>query len=127
MTICGIVEHGKHLGRSLGFPTANIRPDPPVPELPANGVYAADFRVEDCPEPYMCMLNQGRHPTAPEGKPTIEAHLLDFDGDLYGRRVKVEYLHFLRPERKFDSLEALTEQLERDRDEVRAWFESARA
>ena len=126
MTIRGIVENGKHLGRTLGFPTANIRPDPSAPELPANGVYAAAFWVEGDPVARMCMLNQGRHPTAPEGKPTIEAYVLDYDGDLYGRRVKVEYLRFLRPEKRFESLEALTEQLRHDRDDVRAWFDSAR-
>lgn len=127
MILCGTVEPGKRLGRTLGFPTANVRPDDPGAALPANGVYAAAFRIGSEPAARMCMLNQGRHPTAPGGKPTIEAHLLDFDGDLYGRRVSVEYLCFLRPERRFDSLDALAEQLRSDRDAVRGWIAAARA
>ena len=70
------------------------------------------------------MLNQGTHPTAPEGKPTIEAHLLDYDGDLYGRRARVEYLQFLRPELRFDGVEALVAQLTLDLAATRAWFEA---
>lgn len=127
MLICGVVETGKRLGHRLGFPTANIRPDAPAPALPENGVYAAAFWTDDGAPARMCMLNQGVHPTAPEGKPTIEGHLLDFDGDLYGRRVRVEYLRFMRPERRFDGLDALSAQLTRDRDAVRAWIEAARA
>lgn len=125
--ISGTVEVGKRLGRRLGFPTANVRPDDPGIVLPPNGVYAAAFWVEDEPAAWMCMLNQGTHPTAPEGKPTIEANLLDFDGDLYGRHVKVEYFHFLRREHRFESLEALAAQLARDRDAVRAWIEASRS
>ena len=121
MTFDGRVERGKQLGRQLGFPTANIRPDG-APELPQNGVYAASVRLEGEAVPRACMLNQGVHPTVPEGKPTIEAHLLDYDGDLYGRRVRVTYLRFLRPERRFDGLDALREQLNRDLAETRRWF-----
>lgn len=124
--VCGRVEAGKHLGRQLGFPTANLRADEST-ALPENGVYAAAFWVEGEDRARMCMLNQGTHPTAPEGKPTIEAHLLDYDGDLYGRRARVEYLRFLRPERRFESLEALSEQLSRDRAATREWIGAARA
>jgi len=121
MTLDGRIERGKQLGRRLGFPTANIRPEG-SPALPENGVYAASLWIdgEDAPRP--CMLNQGVHPTVPEGKPTIEAHLLDYSGDLYGRRVRVAYLHFLRPERRFDDLDALRGQLERDLADTRRWF-----
>lgn len=126
MVIDGIVEPGKQLGRRLGFPTANIRPDAKDPRLPKNGVYVAAFWIDRADPAHMCMLNQGAHPTAPEGPPTIEAHLLDFDGDLYGRKVRVEYLHFLRPERRFGSLGALVDQLSQDREAVRAWVQSAR-
>ena len=73
----------------------------------------------------LCMLNQGVHPTLPEGKPTIEAHVIDSRGDLYGRRVRVEYLHFLRPEHRFSDVEALRAQLLRDRETVRAWLDAA--
>lgn len=126
MVITGIVEQGKHLGRRLGFPTANILPNEPLPVLPANGVYAAAFWVEGDALAQPCMLNQGVHPTVPDGKPTIEAHLLDFHGDLYGQQARVEYLRFIRPERRFESLEALTAQLARDREAVAAWLDAAR-
>ena len=122
----GIVEQGKHLGRRLGFPTANIRLDDPEASLPANGVYAAAIWLDGERAAWPCMLNQGMHPTVPDGKPTIEANLLGYDGDLYGRRVRVEYLHFLRPERRFDDLNALREQLARDRRAVQAWLDASR-
>ena len=115
--LTGIVEEGKHLGRTLGFPTVNIRPDAASPAH--NGVWAARIRVDEGGEWRWCMLNQGRHPTAPEGQPTIEAHILDFSGDLYGHRVTVEYERYLRPEKRFDSLEALTRQLAMDCEDVR--------
>ena len=127
MIVTGIVERGKQLGRRLGFPTANIRPDWTDGPLPENGVYAAAFWVEEEPLARPCMLNQGVHPTVPEGRPTIEAHLLDYDGALYGRRVRVEYLHFMRPERRFEDVGALAEQLRRDRRCVRDWIAAARA
>ena len=114
----GTVEHGKELGRKLGFPTANIHPDAEVP-CP-NGVYAAAIWLSGEPDPRPCMINQGAHPTAPGGKPTIEAHLLNYNGDLYGQKIKFQYLRFLRPEQRFDSLEALTAQLRRDRETTRA-------
>ncbi len=121
MTFTGTVERGKQVGRQLGFPTANIRPEG-APALPENGVYAAAVLLEGEAAPRPCMLNQGVHPTLPEGKPTIEAHLLDYAGDLYGRRVRVTYLHFLRPERRFDGPDALKAQLSRDLEAARQWF-----
>jgi len=126
VVITGVVEAGKRLGRRLGFPTANIRPDDMSQALPVNGVYAAAIWLEGEAGARPCMVNQGVHPTVPDGKPTIEANLLDFRGDLYGRRVRLEYLRFIRPERRFDGLEALTEQLTRDRRSVRDWLEAAR-
>lgn len=123
--ITGTVEHGRELGRKLGFPTANVRLEEPAPPLPANGVYAAALWVEGESAAHPCMLNQGVHPTVPGGKPTIEAHLLNYSGDLYGKRVRVEYLRFMRPEKRFDGLEALREQLKRDAHAVAEWLESA--
>lgn len=125
MIISGIVEQGKHLGRRLGFPTANIAPEATEGEWPRNGVYAAAFWLDGDDLAWPGMLNQGLHPTAPEGKPTVEVHLIGFSGDLYGRRVRVEYLRFLRPERRFESLEALAAQLERDRAGVLDWVRGA--
>lgn len=111
MKITGEIVHGKQLGRTIGFPTANLRPDDPAAVTAENGVYVALIAIEGYPQPLRCMLNQGSHPTAPEGAPTIEAHILDFDDDIYGRRAEVEYLTFLRPERRFPSLDALKAQL----------------
>lgn len=121
MIVTGTVVHGKELGRRLGFPTANLAPDGPVEG--ANGVYAAAIWIEGEPLPRRCMVNQGVHPTAPEGRPTIEAHLLDYTGDLYGRRARIEYLRFLRPERRFDGLDALQAQLGRDLEATRAYLD----
>lgn len=118
MKITGVIVHGKQLGRTIGFPTANVQPDGPAPA--ANGVYAAEIRVEGLPAPMRCMVNQGCHPTVPDGPPTIEAHILGFDGDIYGRRAEIEYLKFLRPERKFASLEELKAQLEQDLENTRS-------
>lgn len=120
MKISGIIVHGKQLGRTIGFPTANLQPDAPAAVTADNGVYVARIAIEGYPEPLKCMLNQGSHPTAPEGAPTIEAHILDFGDDIYGRRAEVEYLVFLRPERKFPSLDALKEQLKADLERTRA-------
>ena len=122
MKISGIIVHGKQLGRTIGFPTANLQPDAPAAVTADNGVYVARIAIEGYPEPLKCMLNQGSHPTAPEGAPTIEAHILDFGDDIYGRRAEVEYLVFLRPERKYPSLDALKEQLKADLERTRAYF-----
>ena len=122
MKISGTIVHGKQLGRTIGFPTANLQPDDPGAVTAANGVYVARITVEGYPESMPCMLNQGSHPTAPEGAPTIEAHILDFADDIYDRRAEVEYLHFLRPERKFPSLNALKDQLKADLESTRAYF-----
>lgn len=122
MIISGVIVHGKQLGRTLGFPTANLRPDREGAAADRNGVYVATIRLEGYPEPLPCMLNQGCHPTAPGGAPTIEAHILDFSDDVYDLRAEVEYLAFLRPERRFESLDALKVQLRRDLAATRAYF-----
>ena len=111
----GRVVAGKRLGRRLGFPTANIET---AEETPGRGVYAA--RAEADGGRYRAVMNIGRHPTAPDGPPTIEVHFLDFAGDLYGHDVTIEPVRFLRAERRFDSLEALRAQLERDCARARA-------
>ena len=110
------------MGRTIGFPTANLQPDDPGAVTAKNGVYVALISVEGYEQPMQCMLNQGSHPTVPEGAPTIEAHILDFSGDIYDLRAEVEYLHFLRPEKKFPSLDALKDQLKADLESTRAFF-----
>ena len=127
MIIEGIVEQGKHLGRLLGFPTANVAPLRWKGRWPTNGVYAAALWLDGDLRAWPGMLNQGVHPTVPEGKPTIEIHLPGFQGDLYGLPVRVEYLHFLRPECRFESLSALKAQLVLDREAVLNWLRAALA
>lgn len=111
MRIEGQVVHGKRVGRSIGFPTANLQADN-APEA-KNGVYAAWFFLDGRRLP--CMLNIGAHPTVPGGAPTIEAHIFDFSEDIYGRRVAVETAGYLRGEVRFSDINALREQLMRDR------------
>lgn len=119
-TVTGEVIRGKQLGSRLGFPTANIRYDMRRNAWPAEGVYAGVACVREAL--YLCVLNQGKHPTSPEGVPTVEAHLLDYSGgELYDEVITLEYLHFIRPEQVFPSLEALREQLSRDKQAARDW------
>lgn len=113
ITIKGRVVSGKHIGAGLGFPTANVAPVSEY-ELPPNGVYAARILLPGEAAPLDCVLNQGRHPTLPEGEPTIEAFILDFSGDIYGADVTVEYVEFIRGEIKFPDIEALKTQIARD-------------
>ena len=112
-TFSGEIIHGKHLGRTIGFPTANLE-CPTYPELPQNGVHIAVMQLHTgvyAGRIFPCVLNQGKQPTAPSGIATVEAHIPDFSGDLYGAQVTITYIRFLRPETKFASLDALKEQL----------------
>ena len=112
--IAGVVAHGDERGRELGFPTANLVPDEAL-AYPGHGVYAclADGRA--------AAVSIGVRPTFDTGRgELIEAYLLDFDGDLYGRALTVEFLERLRGERRFDSGEALVEQMRADVERTRA-------
>lgn len=110
----GFVEHGKQLGRTLGMPTANLLPDEKK-LLPPNGVYHTRVRIDGRDERYRGISNVGCKPTvSDENRVRIETYLYDFDGDLYGREMIVEFLHFCRPERKFDSVEAMKTQIAAD-------------
>ncbi len=120
-SLCGVIAHGKQLGRKLDFPTANL-PWPNGKAIPPKGVYAALADV--CGRTYMAAVNIGAHPTVPDGAPTIEANLLDFYGEsLYGKHMRLRLYQFVREERRFDSLEALREEVMRNREQVRAYFE----
>lgn len=118
----GVTVHGKRLGTELGFPTANLS-YPAGTDLPPDGIYIAEAQIDNrC---YAAILNQGNHPTTPEGSATIETHLLDYaGGDLYGKRLTLRYLHYLRPEIRFQTLEALKAQLSADRDDALRWLEA---
>ncbi len=116
-TLGGKVVRGQQIGRTLGFPTANVEP-PSWRAVPADGVYAADAVTADGSR-YRAIVNIGRRPTVGDHlPPTIEANLLGFDGDLYGQTLELAFLRRLRDERKFPSLEELRRQLDRDREEA---------
>jgi riboflavin kinase/FMN adenylyltransferase len=108
--IAGEVVEGSRRGRTIGFPTANVRSERPV--LLPPGVYACRLRVGD--ETHGAVLNAGVRPTFGEVVFTLEAHVLDFAGDLYGRRVHLDVIEYLREERKFSGVEALVAQITED-------------
>ena len=111
-TIRGTLVPGKRLGTELSFPTANLVCER-QPGMPGDGVYIAEATIDG--RRYVGVLNQGKHPTAPEGAPTIETHLIGYTGgDLYGHEITLTYRRFLRPEKRFDSLDELRAQLAED-------------
>lgn len=113
-SIEGRVVRGDGRGRTIGIPTANIQPLDPTKLIPANGVYCVMMRIGDMAHPGMA--NIGVRPTFTDGTTrTIEVHLLNFDGDIYEQIVTVEFLKFVRSERKFGSKEEFLAQLEHDR------------
>ncbi len=113
----GTVLHGDGLGRQMGFPTANLSFDNPYKIIPPPGIYAACTWAGE--RRYDAMLYIGDRPTI-EGKPQlrVEVNLLNFSGDLYGQILRVDVLDFIRPDQKFDSLEALTAQIQADQVEI---------
>ena len=116
-SITGSVAHGFQEGRRIGFPTANIVPESAEKLVPGNGVYATRVSVEGG-EWMPAMLNIGTNPTFQRQQTTIEAHIIGFEGDIYGRKVRVEFGRKLRDEQRFESVEALHKQLEADKKEV---------
>ncbi len=108
----GTVIHGDHLGRTLGFPTANLDTD--GRELPPTGVYAARATIDG--RQWVAVLNLGTRPTVtqPGSEPRIEVHVLDYSGDLYGCELEVEFVRRLRSEQTFASVEVLRDQIARD-------------
>lgn len=113
--VSGEVMHGNALGRTIGMPTANLLPEEQK-LLPVYGVYAT--RVEVDGQTYAGVTNVGMKPTVGADRVSVETTLLNFDGNLYGKRITVYFLYFLRPEQKFDSLEELKDQIERDKAEA---------
>jgi len=112
--VTGRVVPGAGRGRSIGVPTLNLEPPDPDKALPPDGVYAA--RVEWAGGVAGAMLNQGPRPTVGDRRLSIEAHLFGFEGNLYGRMVRIEWAARLRDVRRFDSLDALRRQLELDKE-----------
>ena len=119
-TLCGKVVKGKQLGRTIGFPTANIEVNDDKKLIPATGVYVVNVTIPHLGKTYRGMLNIGRRPTIDVANAplSIETHIIDFEGDIYGKEINVEFVKFIREERPFASLNALIEQLTFDRQEA---------
>ena len=109
--IGGYVMHGQHFGRTMGFPTANLNLSQDM-VLPVNGVYVTNIIIDG--KKYHSVTNVGNKPTVGEFDKNAETHIFDYNGDIYGKRVIVEFIDILRPEKKFDSQEELAAQIDRD-------------
>ncbi len=119
-SIVGTVVNGQEIGRSIGFPTANLL-YPSEKFLPRQGAYCVRVDTPDAKQ-LPGVMNIGKRPTVNGVNTTVEVHLLDFEGNLYGQELTVYLLHFLRSEQKFPSLTALTAQIQADCDAARAFF-----
>lgn len=118
-SVMGEVSEGRKLGRTLGFPTANLVPR--NEQLPPDGVWAVEARENGEWRP--AVANLGCRPTVAEDEPRmLEVHLLDWQGDLYGKELEVRFCKQLRPEKKFSGVEALRAQITRDAQEAREYF-----
>jgi riboflavin kinase/FMN adenylyltransferase len=113
----GIVEHGDARGRTLGYPTANVRLG--QYQRPQYGIYAVRIRIEGDEQDHPGVASFGIRPMFEPPEELLEAHVFDFKGDLYGRRIEVDLMAYLRPEEKFDSVDALIEQIRADEVEAR--------
>lgn len=122
-SIIGRVFHGDKRGRQLGFPTANVKLKRRV--SPVNGVYVVQIKTRN--NRYYGVANIGSRPTVAGIRQQLEVHIFDFDSDLYGQTIEVVLLKNLRKEMKFDSIDALTEQIKIDSDEARSYISSITA
>ncbi len=122
--LTGTVVHGHQLGRKLGIPTANLL----LPEglsIPKFGVYACRAVIDG--KKYLAVTNIGTRPTVSGRGITVEPWILDFEGDLYGRKITLEFHYFLRPEMKFPDLTAMQAEIRRNAQQTRAYFEEQEA
>ena len=117
-SIYGRVVHGQQLGRTIGTPTANVRFC--AAKLPLKGVYVVTVTLST--KKINGVANLGRRPTVSSGKELLEVHLLDFDQQIYGQYIKVEFWQFLRDEKQFDSIEALKQQIQKDISEAKQYL-----
>ena len=119
--IDGKVVQGRHLGRRIGFPTVNLSLDTSE-AFPMNGVYITLTTVND--KKYRSITNVGNKPTVGEFVKNAETHIFDFSGDLYGQEVRIEFIRLLRPERKFDSLEDLQQEIHHNCLQAQEFFQT---
>ena len=111
--LSGMVVKGKGLGKQIGFPTANIKVAEDYKLIPKDGVYVVKASIKNYA--VLGMMNIGTNPTVKGSQHSIEVHLFDFDSDIYDETIKIEFLERLRDEHKFESLELLKQQLNKDR------------
>lgn len=117
-SVSGIVIEGRKIGRTIGYPTANIKPHSMYKLIPANGVYAVEVKIDE--KLYPGMLSIGSNPTVNEDVSlrSIEVHILNFDNEIYGQNISVFFRKRLRDEKRFDNLVQLTEQMGRDKEDT---------
>jgi riboflavin kinase/FMN adenylyltransferase len=118
--LTGTIFKGKQLGRTIGFPTANLKIEENYKLIPKNGVYIVKSIINR--KTVFGMMNIGFNPTVAGENLSIEIHYFDFDADLYNQKVSVSILKYLRPEQKFESVTLLKEQLEKDATATLAYF-----
>jgi len=126
--LIGNVKVGRQLGRTIGFPTVNLHP-PKDKFLPPDGVYVTTTRIAEFAKnffeskPYHSITNIGTNPTVHATNPRkVETHIFDFDSDLYGQNIMIEFHHYLRPQHTFENLEALKQQIAQDVQMARGFF-----
>ena len=119
----GIVIHGDERGRTIGFPTANIRPDHSDKLIPKEGIYAVRVYVMD--DSYQGMMNIGHRPTFDGKQQSIEVNIFDFEKSIYGQNLRIEPIQRIRDEKKFTNIDALKSQLNQDREECLLILERA--
>jgi riboflavin kinase/FMN adenylyltransferase len=122
--VTSLVQHGDHRGRKLGFPTANLYVNANR-LLPPNGVYVCEAHLKQ--GHYPAVTNVGVRPTFQQSGPTVEAHLLDFEDNIYHMDMKLEFLAYLRPEIRYSSVDALIAQMHQDKRDARAWWAKHRS
>ncbi len=120
-SLTGKVMHGRQIGRSIGFPTANLQPLDKHKLIPARGVYAVEVEIDE--QHYKGILNIGNNPTVGGQSQTLEVYIHNFNQDLYDQLLTVHFLHFLREEQLFSSLDDLRKQIRSDCD--KAWNEQS--
>ena len=120
--LTGIVQSGKQLGRTIGFPTANLKIEEDYKLIPKEGVYIVKSNLNN--HTVYGMMNIGTNPTVEGTTQSLEIHYLDFEGDLYDQKIEVALLHYIRPEQKFESVALLKSQLESDKKQTLTYIKS---
>lgn len=120
--LTGTVQKGKQLGRTIGFPTANIKIREDYKLIPKQGVYVVESNLQG--NTVQGMMNIGTNPTLEGTALSVEVHFLNFNADLYGQEIEIHIHKYLREEQKFESITKLKEQLKKDQIQTKAYFES---